>query len=197
MKCHGFIKWSYKRAKINFPVWFLFKGAIKVASMYALFDLFMHFTPGLSILGLNRRESLSPHLHETHCIYIYLFIYRDQWHLMNNLASFSTSPPGSYWRSTFQKLPIISSISTATVGPHAESLLTLLMNEFWAERGDIIRRGHTADFSVRQSFETTLNTGSICDFYRNTLIILLRSVWPFQSSFLCVWFASFVFYGED
>lgn len=48
------------------------------------------------------------HLHETHRIFI-LFFYWDQWRLMNNLVSFPTSPPGSHWRSTSQKLPIISS----------------------------------------------------------------------------------------
>lgn len=62
------------------------------------------FAESRALTGKNTRL----HLHETHRIFIYFF-YWDQWRLMNNLVSFPTSPPGSRWRSTSQKLPIISS----------------------------------------------------------------------------------------
>lgn len=64
-----------------------------------------------SCFSLLAKESTCLHLHEAHHLFFFLFFFFhwDQWLRMNNLVSYSTSPPGSCWRSTSQKLPIISS----------------------------------------------------------------------------------------
>lgn len=70
------IQWNrvMEEQKMNFLLWFGFKGAPKVVGVRAFFDLLLHFTAGLRILGLNRQKHWSSFAWDSSHIYLDLFI---------------------------------------------------------------------------------------------------------------------------
>lgn len=62
----------WKSKKTNFLLWFLFKRAPKVVGVRGFFDLFMHFTPGLRIQGLNRQKHSSSFAWDSSHIYLFI-----------------------------------------------------------------------------------------------------------------------------